>query len=40
MDITLKGNIYPILNDDELALSADDDAVSAAPVATEDAING
>ena len=32
--------IYPILNDDELALSADDDAVSAAPVATEDAING
>lgn len=26
--------------DDELALSADDDAVSAAPVATEDAING
>lgn len=32
--------IYPILNDDELALSADDNAVSAAPVATEDAING
>lgn len=32
--------IYPILNDDELALSADDDAVSAAPVTTEDAING
>jgi hypothetical protein len=32
--------IYPTLDDDELALSADDDVVPAVPVATEGAING